>query len=238
VKKLIELQPAYLLHSRPFRDTSLIVDFLTRDYGRVSAVANGARRPKSSFRGLLQAFIPLQVSFSGKNDLKTFRHAELLADPFFLKANNLFGALYINEIIVRLIQGHESEAVIFYEYEKALSKLAKGEELEPVLRNFELGLLRYLGYEIEFTHAADSGEEVEADAWYYFQHESGFFKLKQKIESAGSGDFSGQDLLNIAQRNFSSKQTRTAAKHIIRKALGVHLGDKPLKSRQLFSLKS
>lgn len=235
MKKLIELQPAYLLHSRPFRDTSLLVDFLTRDYGRVRAIANGVRRPKSAYRSLLQPFIPLQASFSGKNELKTFRNAELLSDPLQLKGNYLFAALYINEILVRLIQGNESEIDIFIGYEKALGLLAQGEELEPVLRNFELGLLSALGYGIEFSYAADTGDEIAEDAWYYFQHESGFIQLHHKFDNDNAEYFAGTDLLNISRRDFSTTQSRKVAKRIIRNVLGVHLGNKPLKSRQLFS---
>lgn len=235
MKHLIELQPAYILHSRPFRDSSLLVDFLTRDYGRISAVANGVRRPKSAYRSLLQPFIPLQASFSGKNELKTFRNAELLSDPLMLKGNNLFGALYINEILVRLIKGHEADSDVFIRYEKTLGKLAQRDELEPVLRNFELSLLSALGYGIEFSCVADTGEEIAEDAWYFFQHESGFIQLHHKTDKNNINHFSGRDLLNIARRDFSSKQSRKVAKHIVRNVLGVHLGNKPLKSRQLFS---
>lgn len=211
-----------------------MVDFLTRDYGRIRAIANGVRRPKSKSKGLLQAFIPLQISLSGKNELKTFRSAELLAPPFSLKANNLFGALYINEIIVRLIQGHESDADIFMEYEDTLSRLAKAEELEAVLRNFELSLLDSLGYGIDFNCVADTGDMIEEDAWYYFQHESGFVRLENIIHNDPLTHFSGKILKNIERRDFSSAETRTSAKRILRKVLGAHLGDKPLKSRQLF----
>src|SRR5690606_33251897 len=105
----ILLQPAYLLHSRPYRDTSALLDFLTRDFGRISAVARGVRRPNSTTRGLLQPFTPVQASFSGRGELKTLSQVELLRDPIVLRGERLFSALYINELIVRLTYGHETE---------------------------------------------------------------------------------------------------------------------------------
>ncbi|MDT8397638.1 MAG: DNA repair protein RecO, partial [Pseudomonadales bacterium] len=105
----IDLQPAYLLHARPFRDSSLLLDLLTRDYGRMSAIARGVRGIKSKSKGLLQAFTPLLVSLSGRHELKTLRNVELLASAFFFKGQHLYGALYVNELLVRLVRGQEAE---------------------------------------------------------------------------------------------------------------------------------
>ena len=235
MNKLIELQPAYLLHSRPFRDSSLLLDFLTRDYGRVSAIARGARRSKAKNKALLQPFVPVQISLLGKNELKTLKTIELLSGALSLKGANLFSGLYINEIAVRLMHGHDSDTLLFDEYEKTLNDLSEGKDLEPVLRNFELNLLGALGYGVEFAYEADTGDEIVMDKWYYFQHESGFILLQDDAQIDKSAYFSGKELIAIDQRDFSKPETRLLAKRILRNVLRLHLGDKPLKSRQLFA---
>ncbi len=109
----IQSQPAYLLHSRPYRDTSLLVDFITQDFGRISAVAKGVRNPKSKHRAVLQPFIPLLINLSGKNELKTLGQFEAQANSVDLKYKALFSALYLNELLVRLIHKQEADVEIF-----------------------------------------------------------------------------------------------------------------------------
>ena len=237
----IYLQPAYLLHSRPFRDSSLLLDFLTRDYGRVRAVGKGVRRARSSSRGLLQPFTPLQVSFAGKLELKTLRQVELLSGSIPLRGQQLFSALYINELITRLVQGHEAEASLFAVYESALNQLSLPQEgIEPVLRRFEITLLEALGYGIEFGHEVHSGELIQPDGYYCLELEGGFSRVEASLlpspaSGARPGLFPGKDLLCMEAGDFSAADTRRTAKQILRQVLAVYLGDKPLQSRQLFS---
>ena len=231
----IHLQPAYLLHSRPFRDTSLLLDFLTRDYGRISAVARGVRTPKSPHKGLLQLFTPLQVSFAGRHELKTLRNVELLAEVQILKGQRLFSALYMNELLVRLVHGREAEAPLFDAYEETLARLA-GEELEAVLRGFELTLLEALGYGIAFEGDAATGEVLAAEGWYHFEAESGFIRVAApgEAEVRERRYYPGEALIAIGRHDFSDPDTRRVAKRLLRGALGHHLGDRPLLSRALF----
>lgn len=240
MRNIIELQPAYLLHSRPFRDTSLLLDFLTPDFGRISAISRGARSAKSKSKSLLQPFLPVQISLSGKSDLKTLRTVEFRPGTFTLKGDRLFSAMYMNEIIVRLFQSDESDPAFFLAYEHALRELSGQETTELVLREFELTLLDTLGYGVDFTTEAFSHDPIDPESWYYFQEDSGFIKL-QNSGGSGSQDvgseelYSGVSLLNISNRDFSKSQTLKTAKHVIRGILSNHLGNTPLQSRSLFS---
>lgn len=236
----INLQPAYLLHSRPFRDTSLLLDFLTRDYGRFSAIAKGVRRAGARNKGLLQPFIPLQISVFGKRELKTLRNVELMSDVVTFKGERLFSALYINELMVRLVHANEAEANLFLEYEKTLGLLQTGPDIEPVLRRFEINLLQILGYGIEFGVEAESGDAIVSSEYYFFQIESGFIRidrnrLNRNRPEQDQNYFSGEEIIRISGLDFSEKQTRKAAKQLLRYVLGIYLGEKPLKSRQLFT---
>lgn len=233
------MQPAFLLHSRPFRDSSLILDFLTPDYGRISAISRGGRGAGSKSKSLLQPFTPVHISLSGKGELKTLRSVELRQGPVSLKGEKLFSALYINEIIVRLFQSHEADPGFFVNYEEALCNLAGDESAEPVLRQFELSLLDTLGYGVDFTSEAHSFEPVVAEHWYYFQDQSGFIEVQDtSVVSGNSGSaegiFRGIDLIKIHRRDFSAPETRKAAKAILRGILNIHLGSVPLRSRSLF----
>ncbi len=238
----IELQPAYLLHSRPFRDNSFLLDFITPDYGRLGAVSRGGRSAGSKSRGLLQPFIPVQISLAGKSELKTLKTIEVRQALPVLHGERLFSAMYMNELIVRLFQSHEADPGFFHEYEQALESLAARQEPEPVLRSFELSLLDTLGYGVDFTAEADTALDIDPRAWYYFQTENGFIKVQNPdavVESQNKGHsvFRGDHLLNIHERNFQDVQTRKTAKSVLRGILNSHLGSRPLGSRSLFSRK-
>jgi len=235
----IELQPAYLLHSRPFRDTSLLLDFLTPDFGRLSAISRGARSAKSKTKSLLQPFTPIQISLSGKSELKSLRTVEVRGASISLKGDRLFSGLYMNEIIVRLFQSHEADPAFFSAYEDALQDLVKAELPEPVLRYFELTLLDTLGYGIDFSAEAQSHEAIDPEQRYYFQEGTGFIKVQPSgvyadDEVSTPSIFPGSDLLSIHARDFSLDATRKTAKLVIRGILNNHLGNNPLQSRSLF----
>jgi len=240
MSNIIELQPAFLLHSRPFRDTSLLLDFLTPDFGRISAISRGARSARSKNKSLLQPFTPIQISLSGKSELKTLRTVELRQGAIPLKGDRLFSAMYLNEIIVRLFQSHEADPAFFKAYEEALFNLNSQEATEIVLRGFELSLLDTLGYGVDFSSEAHSHDPIDPDSWYYFQEESGFIKVQEssgvQLEASTASDiYSGVALLNIDTRDFSEDLTRKTAKQVIRSILANHLGSNPLRSRALFS---
>jgi DNA repair protein RecO (recombination protein O) len=234
---------AWLLHSRPFRDTSLLLDFLTLENGRVSAIARGVRNSKSRGRSILQPFIPLQITVMGKHDLQTLRSFEPAASSIHLLAGErLFAGFYLNELLVKLLSAHDAEPDLFHMYEQTIQGLAQGLDLEPLLRCFELQLLETLGYGIPFDHDSESGAEIEPEYWYFLQAESGFVKQLQLPPNDGSreraGLFAGKELQNINDRNFTAAATRRVAKRLLRDLLQRHLGGREISSRALFRQRS
>ncbi len=236
MKNRIDLQPAYVLHTIPFQNTSLLVDFFCLDYGRVRAVAKGARRPKSRTRSQLQPFQPLLVTLSGRSEVKTLTAVELSVLPLSLTGMRLFGGLYMNELLARLLQFHESYTPLYQNYQHSLVQLHGNEDIAAVLRRFELNLLRELGYQLNLEYEINSDIPVTADGLYLFIPESGLQRLPtESRNSVGLNSvFNGRDLIALRESDFSSRSAAAAAKRLTRMALKVHLGDKPLLSHQLF----
>lgn len=226
------LQPAYLLHARDYRDSCLLVELLTRDDGRVSAVARGARRVRhgTSQRAILQPFQPLWVALSGRAELKTLRHVEGRGAPDTPRGRALFSGLYLNELLCRLLHRDDPHPALFADYEKVLPLLLDNGALDVVLRHFELRLLEELGYGFSLETAADSGEAIAVDREYRFDPQRG---LMPPGGNDGAVLFRGGDLLAFCRGDYS-EAARRALKRLCRLALQPHLGDKPLRSRQLF----
>lgn len=179
-------QPAYVLHARPYQETSLLLEFFTQDFGRVSAIAKGAKRPKSRGRGLLQPFIPLLISCAGKGELLTVKDFDAAAPPILLLGRRLIFAFYLNELLMRLLHRADAHDELFYAYEKSLHKLREDndEHLEQVpLRLFEKTLLKELGYELHLTHEVDSGKPLNPDSMYFFDPEKGPILLQTKVQA-------------------------------------------------------
>lgn len=233
----IDLQPAYVLHTRPFRDTSLLVDFLCLDHGRVRAVARGARRPASRLRGILQPFQPLLVSLVGRGELMTLRGVESSTTALTLGGTRLFSGLYLNELLTRLLGFREPHPALFRLYQQALLQLHEGRPVEAALRRFELELLGELGYGIDLCHEANGGRPLEATGWYMFDPAEGFEAVPGP-DDAAARVFRGRDLLGLHRGELDDEAVRRAAKRLLRQALDVHLGDRPLSSRSLFPVRA
>lgn len=231
----IELQQAYVLHSRPYRDTSLLIDFFTPDYGRVAAVARGVRQRKTRTRSLLNPFTRLLISLQGKSDLKLLTAVE--ADNYFfsLRGEQLYSGFYLNELLVRLLPEADAQEHLFATYQHSLLTLQQAGELEPVLRSFELELIQDLGYGLDFTHDALNGNPIKTDAEYCFDAQRGFSEVDDNRQVA-NGEFvvPGRAIIDIAVRNFSDNITRLYAKQLCRRMLKPLLGNRPLASRDLF----
>jgi len=234
----IEFQPAYVLHTRPYRDTSLLVDFFTPDFGRVSAVARGIRQRKSGKRSLLNPFNRLLVSFQGKQGLKLLTAMEADGVSCFLTGQQLYSGFYLNELLVRLLPELDAHQEIFHAYQHSLQALQSGADLEPLLRIFELHLLQELGYGIDFSCDALSGKAISSDGVYLFDVQTGFYQqsidVSQEAVGANCRGISGEIILAIGRNDFTQAQTRTAAKQLSRLMLKPLLGSRPLNSRQLF----
>ncbi len=235
----IEHQPSYILHTRPYRDTSLLVDVLTRDHGKLCLVAKGVRGTRKTAnqqRYLLQAFQPVLLSWQGKSSLKTLLDIEGTSDsmPFSLQGNKLYSAMYVNELLAYLLPQDDPTDTIFPFYQHLLSQLSHSEiPLEPCLRHFEYQLLDEIGYGINFSEDADTGDQVQVGNVYFFVQNHGFVLASQHPDIRAVS-FTGEVLLNIAAANFEDQETRQAAKQLSRLALQPHLRGRELKSRELF----
>lgn len=231
----VSLQPAYVLHSRPFQNTSLLVDFFTLDYGRVRAVAKGARREKSKYRSLLQLFQPLLASFSGRSEVRTLTTLETNLAPIQLQGNRLFSGLYVNELLTRLLHNQEEHKQLYRAYQDALLGLQGGNDIEPILRQFEMRLLAELGYALNLEEDCVSHQPIQADRQYRFKPDIGFETAVSADSSIQQQDYySGAHLIALRSLDLTDGAAAKTAKRLLREALLAHLGDKPLHSRYLF----
>ena len=168
-------QRAFVLHSRPWSETSLMLDVFTEESGRVRLVAKGARSRRSNLKGALQPFTPLLVRFGGRGEVKTLRSAEAVSLALPLSGITLYSGLYVNELISRVLEHETRFSELFFDYLHCIQSLAGATGTpEPVLRRFELALLGHLGYGVDFLHCAGSGDEVEDTMTYRYREEKGF----------------------------------------------------------------
>lgn len=254
----IELERCFLLHQRPYRETSVIAELLTEHEGRVSLVCKGVRsvgKKASSLRSTLQPFALLSASWSGKTDLKSLRQAEVITPAPRLHQSQLYAGLYLNELLVRLFHSGESHTNLFSRYQASISELASLAAddtiaIEVSLRRFEARLLATLGFELDFMRDAITGKPITADAEYQFHTEYGFYRADlndadaDNEHSAINADsalasnahllIAGSAILAIQNHDYHDKKVRQVAKKIMRLALAPHLGGRPLKSRELY----
>lgn len=218
----------YILHTRDYRETSLIIHLFSRNDGRIDAVLNGGKSKK--WRGIAREFCPLLAEWGGRSDLKTLIQLEQASTPHPMVSTALFAGLYVNELLVRLLPSHEPHPNLFDQYCLCLDQLSNGAELEPVLRQFEIALLDELGYQLDFVADAN-GQPIETAQYYRYSHQLGFVGCAAQEEGA----FTGGDLIAIGAAQWHNGDTLRTAKRLMRRALHPLLGEKPLKSRGLFT---
>ncbi|MEG3134630.1 DNA repair protein RecO [Rouxiella sp. T17] len=224
-------QRAFVLHGRPYSETSLMLDMFTEGQGRVRILAKGARGRRSNLKGCLQPFTPLLIRWSGRGEVKTLRNAEAVSLALPLSGTMLYSGLYVNELVSRVLEQEANYSALFFDYLHCLQNLAAATVTpEYALRQFELALLNNLGYGVDFLHCAGSGEEVSEDMTYRYREEKGFI-ASLVIDNL---TFTGRDLMALDSREFPDANTLRAAKRFTRMALKPYLGGKPLKSRELF----
>lgn len=231
-KLRVDGQPGYVLHAYPFRETSLIVEVFSRDYGRVGLVARGARRPRSALRGVLMAFQPLELGWFGQGEVRTLSKAEWVGGQPLLQGEALLLGYYVNELLLRLLPRDDPHPALFEAYAQAIGALAWGEPEQASLRRFEKSLLKELGYGIPLETEIHSGQRLDPDKRYIYLIERG------PAEAAGeTGDapvFSGRALLAIAADDYAEPQTRTQARQLMRMLINHYLGGQGLSSRRVF----
>ena len=236
---IVNTQIAYILHKRAYRETSSILDVLTKDYGRVSLMARGCRGARSKIAGNLLLFTPLVVSWQGKGSLpylKSIERADLKAPV--LKGKSLLSAMYINELLVYFLHKNDAQEAIFEHYHHSLYRL-ESDGLEIALRQFEVKLLELLGFGLNLHAEADTGEVIRADAVYDYHLEHGpVLSTNNDNRSNLLPKVSGACLLALASESYQilseNKLYLAELKHLMRFVIGHHLGNKKLKSRELF----
>lgn len=223
-----------MLHTYPFKETSLVVELFTKDFGRIAAVAKGARRPLSSMRGMLQSFQILDGTWSGKNELKTLHSLDWRAGLTLLSGEALMCGFYLNELLLRLLPREDAHETLFDYYQQTLSTLSQSKQLAVTLRQFELKMLQEMGYAVplkldENENAIDAAKTYRYEAEYGAIAINGVNDAKQKIGI----QLSGKTMLDMARDDYSDAQTQSQSKMLMRYLLAHYLGDKPLHTRQL-----
>lgn len=235
----ILLQQAFLLHRRAYRENSFLIELFTKDYGRLTCIVRGARQKYAHSLGMLQAFVPLLVSWGGKNDLKYLSHVELHGPPASLKGMTLFAGFYLNELMIGLLHKWDPHPALYDQYEQTLNVLKIGPLSEVALRAFEKNLLEELGYGLLPKTNEALYQTFSEIAYYRFIPEQGFelVNLNGPISShLPFNFFLGKNLISIAQNNWNSAAILHDAKRLMRLALQALMGTRELHSRKLFIL--
>lgn len=249
-------EPVYVLHTYPFKETSLVVELFSQQFGRIAAVAKGARRPHSAMRGMLQSFQMLSGAWSGKNELKTLHSLDWHAGLTLIKGEALMCGFYMNELLLRLLPREDAHENLFEYYDATLKTLASEQDstsdkstdnkstndkktsdkslnnsksLAITLRRFELKLLQEMGYAVPLL-TDENDVQIYADKSYRYEAEYGACELGA---SKNGVQLSGTTLLNMAKNDYTETQTQNQSKQLMRYLLAHYLGDKPLHTRQL-----
>lgn len=221
---------AFVLHTRTYSESSLLVDLFVENVGKVTILAKGARRKRSALKGVLQPFTPLIVQYSGHGEIKTLRQVEAVSLTLPLVSVYLYSAFYLNELLHRVLVAETEITTLFDNYLASIQQLAQQVPAENVLRAFELSLLENLGYHVDFFHCSATGDDIVESMHYQYISEKGFICSLLQNSTA----FTGEEVLALGKRQFHNIDTLKAAKRFTRMALKPYVGAKPFKSRELF----
>ena len=231
-RQRVELVSGYLLHQRPYRESSVLLEIFTETHGRVGLVARGVRSARSKQRGDLQPFRQLRFSWQSRGELGTLTAAESEGAFIALQGRALYSGFYLNELLIRLLARHDPHPALFAAYGASVRALGQEGHVEAVLRAFEMHLLQELGYGLQLDCDAETGEALSADTLYDYHLESGPVRTGSDLH--GGFVFRGVSLMAMARGEFADPLVLQDAKRLLRAALRLYLGDKPLKSRELF----
>ncbi len=221
---------SYVLHSRAYSETSLLVEMLSQEQGRITAVARGAKRGKAKASHLLQPFMPLQVSWYGKGDLVTLTAAEANGSCHALYGKPAICGLYVNELLVKLLPRWDACPLLFAGYQNTLLELQNHSNIaQIILRKFELLLLKSLGYELQLTKDVATGKLIDADSYYNFDPILG----PKLVYVATNQSIKGASLLALEANNFEDYKILFDIKRLMRSVLNYHLGSRRLVTREL-----
>jgi len=225
-------QPAFVLHSYRYRESSLVVEVFTRDHGRVALIARGARRPGSELRGVLTAFQPLIVSWTGRSELKTLVAVEWEGPYAPLKGEALICGFYLSELVLKLLARDDPHESLYAAYRAALAALAADERHDAILRRFELKLLSELGYGVLLDRDAERGAPIAAERDYVYVIERGPVPAGGRAAQMGV-ELAGRTLIDMGRGDFAEPATQQQAKALMRVLINHYLGNQVLHTRQL-----
>ena len=223
----------FVLHTRPYRETSLLVDLFTKNYGRVRCVAKGYRKPNK--KGVTRALFPYtehQFSWQGRGDLKTLTQADATHSPLFLQSECLFTGLYVNELFYRLLHEYDPHEHLYDQYQQYFAHMSSG-QLSELKLQLEMSLLEELGYGLAIDTEAESGESLDADKFYKYIPERGLVESSNQSK-ATPGVFRGSDLMALSESEFDRKSVILAAKQLLRSVIDFYLDGRKLHSRELY----
>ncbi len=230
-KQRIQDEPAFVLHSYPFRETSLVLEVFSRQHGRVPLVARGARRPRSALRGLLMGFQPLTLSWFGKHELRTLHGAEWQGGQPQLQGTALLCGFYLNELLLNLMARDDPHEALFDYYQQTLLRLAQEDDHAFTLRCFEKHMLQELGYALRLETEADSGKAIVPDLSYRYILELG--AVAETADSSQGMQLMGKTLLDMAADDYRDVNSARQSKQLMRMLLDHHLAGKTMHTREL-----
>ena len=228
------MEPAFILHSRRYQESSLIVQVLTESKGRFAAVARGALRKKSRLSGLLQPLSLLAIEVKGRSSLLSLTHADVVEIFEAYVPKNLYAVFYMNELLMNLTVEHDECLGVFKLYKNCLKKIANSsnnQTLETVLRQFETSLLQEIGLGMNFTEEFSDGKAVEGDTTYIYVPDKGCTRHRATV---GGVEVSGNTLLWLSGQINCTAELAKDAKKLMRHVLAFHLGGKEINSRSFF----
>ena len=233
----VEMETAFLLHARDYRESSRILEVFSQHHGRVGLVARGARRPKSRWGNVLRPFQPLHLSWFGRGSLHTLKTAEPSSVPVAVNGMRLMSGYYLNELLLSFIRRGDPHPELFAHYTTALVGLAEEQNTETPLRRFEIALLREIGYGLILDHDAENGEPLDPDRQYQYMIERGPVPLVagQSMSMAEGLVFSGEQLMAIDAGGLIGEDDLRCAKRLLRAVLHHYLDGRPLKTREVLA---
>ena len=228
--KRVQAEPAFLLHHRPYQDSSRILDIISPNHGRLALVARGSRSVKSRLAGILRPFLPLRLSWIPRSGLSTLIGAEMNGAPISLHGDALMSGYYASELLLKLSHRHDPQPEIFTAYLRTIENLAVSTNVALPLRHFEMELLRLLGYALNLEYEIETGEPLRSDTMYEYCVERGPIVIG---DSKGSMVFSGRELKAVRNKDFELPDILNCASRLLREVIFFHLGGKELKSRKV-----
>jgi DNA repair protein RecO (recombination protein O) len=231
------LTPAFVLHRKPFSDSSLLVDFFTLQQGRVTCIAKGVKQGKNRKAAILQPFIPLMISLSGRGEVKTLRECEAVENALCLQGITLYSAFYTNELLLKFLQKHEAHEMVFAAYAELLQQLVNAHDsVEALLRIFEVKLLAELGYGLQLSHDAEKSLPIDPRKYYVYELERGPIEVfPGSAFHHGKPLVAGKTLLALLQAELNEQQQIRESKELMRYIIQHLLGGYNFKSREFFT---